>query len=359
MKITRVEAIPLAIPFTYGLDSASRSNVKQLDFCLVRVETDSGIVGWGEAFSYNCRSAVAAAVTDMIAPLALGTDPSGIAQLNALIQKKLHIFGRFGITAFALSGLDIALWDIAGKAAGKPLHQLLGGTTRSSVPCYASLLRYGEPGLVARYCERALGEGYGFIKLHEITEEAVGAARGAIGPAIPLTLDVNCEWTVEQAIAMGRRMALHDLFWLEEPVFPPEDARGMRAVGEACGIAIASGENLCFASQFSTLIENQAVAYAQPSVTKVGGITEFVEVVKLARARKVAIAPHSPYFGPGALATLHLIAAQVPEAKFEHFYLWPEASLYPGFFGKPAFGVPAGPGLGLDPDPQVIARYRA
>src|SRR5205814_4088346 len=117
------------------------------------------------------------------------------------------------------------------------------------------------------------------IKLHEITEAAVAIARKAIGPKIPLMVDVNCEWTVQEASAMARRMAPHDLLWLEEPVFPPEDARGMRAVGAAGGIAIASGENFCFASQFEALLEKSALAYAQPSVTKVGGITEFLNVV--------------------------------------------------------------------------------
>jgi L-alanine-DL-glutamate epimerase-like enolase superfamily enzyme len=132
----------------------------------------------------------------------------------------------------------------------------------------------------------------------------------------------------------------------------------MRAVGEAAGIPIGSGENLCFATQFEAAFEAGAIAYAQPSVTKVGGVTEFQKVVKAAALRNVRVAPHSPYFGPGAIATLHLLATAVPDARFEHFYLWPEASLYPGFFGKPELGLPQGAGLGLDPDPDVIRRYR-
>ena len=136
MKIARVDAIPLSIPCRYGAEgwSLGAGGWKALDFCLVRVETDAGLVGWGEAFSYSCRRAVAAAVTDMIAPIVLGRDASDIGGLHAEIQKRLHIFGRFGITAFALSGLDIALWDIAGKAAGKPLHALLGGARRGLPP---------------------------------------------------------------------------------------------------------------------------------------------------------------------------------------------------------------------------------
>lgn len=356
MKIARVEALPLSIPFSYG-----GAGSRKLDFCLVRVDTDEGLTGWGEAFSYNCRSAVAAAVTDMIAPLAAGwqagPEVALIAELNAHLQKKLHIFGRFGITAFAISGLDIALWDLAGKAAGVPVHRLLGGAKRERVACYASLLRYGETGPVAEHCRRALAEGYEAVKLHEITDEAVAAARGALGPEVPLMLDVNCEWSVPAAIAMAKTLRRHDLAWLEEPVFPPEDLRGLREVGEASGIPIASGENCCFATQFEALAQARAVTYAQPSVTKVGGITEFLKVAKLG----LRLAPHSPYFGPGALATLHLLAALVPQARFEYYYGRCEAPLF-GELLEPragSLGVPQAPGLGCDPDTEALRRYRS
>ena len=363
MKIVRVEAIPLSIPCRYGAEgwSLGAGGWKALDFCLVRVDTDAGITGWGEAFSYSCRRAVAAAVRDMIAPIAVGRETADIAGLHAEIQKRLHIFGRFGITAFALSGLDIALWDIAGKAAGKPLHALLGGARRERLACYASLLRYADPALVARYCEQALGEGFGAIKLHEVSEPVIAAARAAVPRDAALLLDVNCEWSVEAAIAVGTRLAPMGLAWFEEPVFPPEDGAGLRAVGDACGIPIAAGVNCCFATQFAALFDAGAVRYAQPSVTKVGGVSEFVKVAKLAGERGVKLAPHSPYFGPGALATLHLIAALAEEARFEYFYLQADARLY-GDRLAPRRGdldVPQSPGLGADPDPDVIRRYRA
>ena len=360
MKITRVEAVPLAIPYHIGEGRGGRiGSGSRLDFCLVRVETDAGLVGWGEAFSYHCRSAVVAAVRDMIAPLAVGEDALAIEELQRKIQKKLHIFGRAGIQCYALSGLDIALWDLAGKAAGKPVHALLGGAQRRRLPCYASLLRYSEPELVARYSARALEEGFGAIKLHEVTQPAVAAARAVLGDDLPLLVDVNCEWSREAAIAAARSFAPQRLEWLEEPVFPPEDFPGLRAVREAGGLPIAAGENFCYATQFAALLEAGAVDYAQPSVTKVGGISEFLEVVKLANARGVRLAPHSPYFGPGAVATLHLIAALAPQARFELFYLWADATLYPGLFGKAFVQVPEGPGLGLDPDAEVLRRYAA
>ena len=354
MKIARVTPVPLSIPFQHGLGSG-----RSLDFCLVRVETDEGIVGWGDAFAYHCRSTVASAVNDMIAPLALGHDATDIAGLHQLIQKKLHIFGRFGIQAYALSGLDIALWDIAGKAAGEPVHRLLGGAKRTAIPCYASLLRYGDGELVTGYCERALAEGYTSVKLHEVTDTAVAAGRAAVPMDAALTLDVNCEWAPREAIAAAMRFRAHRLQWLEEPAFPPEDFAALRAVGEQSGIPIAAGENLCFVTQFRAALDAGALDYAQPSVTKVGGVTEFVKILQLTTERGVKVAPHSPYFGPGALATLHLLAALVPEARFEYYYLSAEASLYPGLFGAHTLQVPRGPGLGLDPDPQVLERYRA
>ena len=363
MKIVRVEAVPLSIPCRYGAEgwTLGSGGWKALDFCLVRVDTDAGITGWGEAFSYSCRRAVAAAVNDMIAPLALGRDAADIAGLHVEIQKRLHIFGRFGITAFALSGLDIALWDIAGKAAGKPLHALLGGAKRGRLDCYASLLRYADNALVTRYCEQALGEGFGAVKLHEVSEPVIAAARAAVPREAALLLDVNCEWSVEEAIAVGGRLAPLGLAWFEEPVFPPEDGAGLRAVGEACGIPLAAGENCCFATQFAALFDARAVQYAQPSVTKLGGITEFRKVAALAARYGVKLAPHSPYFGPGALATLHLIATQAEEARFEYFYLQVDAGLY-GDLLVPRRGeleLPQAPGLGADPDPDVIRRYRA
>jgi L-alanine-DL-glutamate epimerase-like enolase superfamily enzyme len=357
LKIVAVEAVPLSIPFTYGAEGwkLGTGGWKALDFCLVRVETDTGLVGWGEAFSYSCRRAVAAAVRDMIAPIAVGKDASRVDAIHLEVQKRLHIFGRFGITAFALSGLDLALWDIAGKAAGKPLHALIGGARRERIPCYASLLRYADRDRVIQYCKRALDEGYRAIKLHEVDEKVIAAApRDAA-----LLLDVNCEWSVADAIAVGKRLAPLGLEWFEEPVFPPEDAPGLRAVGRSTGIPIAAGENCCFATQFAALLDG--IQYAQPSVTKVGGVTEFLKVAALARERGVKLAPHSPYFGPGALATLHLLAALTNDARFEYFYCRADAALF-GAALQPRDGelpVPHAPGLGMEPDPDVMRRYRA
>ena len=362
MKIAQVEAIPLSIPFTFG-GSAYRlgaSSRLALDFCLVRVTTDDGLVGWGEAFAYSSRMAVVAAVRDMVAPLAIGQDAGDIAGLSRKLQQSLHIFGRYGITMHALSGLDIALWDIAGKRAGKPLHQLLGGTVRTSIPAYASLLRYGDAALVAQYAARAVGEGFAAIKLHEIDETVVAAARAAVPGEVPLMFDVNCAWSLDAAQPICARLAHHAPHWIEEPVFPPEDFAALKRLREYAGVALAAGENWCTVTQFRHALDAGAVDIVQPSVTKLGGVSEFVKVAALARERGVRVAPHSPYFGPGAIATLHLLTTLPEPAWFELYYLEAEAALF-GEALKPAHGVmtiPQGPGLGVEPDADVITRYR-
>src|SRR5207302_1481728 len=145
-----------------------------------------GAVGWGECFAYGCLKAVHAAATEMVFPLIQGREITDIEALNRELQFQLHIWGRYGITIFAISGVDIALWDIAAKIAGKPLADLIGGPQRAEVPVYASLVRYAEPRLIQDIAPRALDEGYRHIKLHEVAFDPIAAGRRAIGPDVPL-----------------------------------------------------------------------------------------------------------------------------------------------------------------------------
>jgi L-alanine-DL-glutamate epimerase-like enolase superfamily enzyme len=361
MKIKSVEAIPLQIPFSHGGPPAGWGGREwnKLDFVLVRVETMSGIVGFGEAFSYNCRRAVVAMIEDMIAPLAIGQDATNIAELMKHIQLEMHLWGRYGISTFAQSGLDLALWDIAGKAAGLPISRLMGGG-KDKVVAYASLFKYQDAEVVAERTRDALNKGYRYIKLHEVAEPEVKSARETMGEGMPLMLDVNCVWSIEEARHIVPRLAAYDLHWLEEPIWPPENFSGLADLRARHSVPVAAGENACTAWQFQAMFEEAAVDYAQPSVTKVGGITEFRKVMALAETNNVTLAPHSPYFGPGYLASAQLVAAMPGDVPFERLYLDLEASLY-GDLINPVDGyqtVPQGPGLGMDPDPDVIRDFR-
>jgi D-galactarolactone cycloisomerase len=362
MKITSVEAIPLEIPFTHGGKPFGWGGQvwTRLSILLVRVETESGLVGYGEAFSYTCRRAVQAALEEMIAPLAMGADATDIVALNQRIQQALHLQGRYGLTLFALSGLDIALWDIAGKAAGLPLNRLLGAASAKSIPGYASLFHYHDAELVAERCQAARAQGYEWIKLHETAEAEVAAARAALGDRIPLMVDTNCPWTPAEARRHALAFKPYAIHWLEEPIFPPEDFAALARLQASTGVALAAGENACTSFEFQKMFMAGAVTYAQPSVTKVGGVSEFLKVAALARAHGVEVMPHCPYFGPGFVASLHLAAALPHGTLLERLYVDLEASLYGDLIDSNdgEFQVPDGPGLGMDPDPGVIESYR-
>lgn len=358
-RITSVEPIVLKIPFSDGSTGVGLMPVKwtSLEIVLVKVATDDGLIGWGEAFGYFCAASVAAAVRDMVAPVVVGQEADDPAAVNLALQRRLHLHGRYGITIFAISGFDIALWDIVGKRAGKSVAHLLGGRKRESIPAYASLMRYGDPALVEKFAEKAASDGYTDVKLHEITRETIGAGRKGAGPKIRLTTDINCNWSLAQTIAMMPFLKEIDLFWLEEPIFPPEDWEALKSL-QRFGIAISAGENACTAMEFSRLVE--AVTYPQPSVTKLGGITEAVSICDITARAGKTVMPHSPYFGPGYWATLQLAAARTEVGLFEYLYVSADAVIDESMPRpqKGVLAVPDLPGIGCTPDPKIIEKYR-
>ena len=365
MKIEAIETIVLRIPFTSGGNADTEvwggKAWQTADALLVKITTDTGITGWGEAFGYNVIPATKAAIDHMLAPVCVGRDPLAIDSLTLELQQRLHIFGRGGPVIYGLSGIDIALWDIAGKAAGRPVHALLGGCRLPRLPCYASLVRYTEPRLVAANVERALRQGYRHIKLHEIEVAATRAAREAAGEDVDIMLDVNCPWSVSDALVMAAKLQPLHLRWLEEPVWPPEDYAGLAQVRAAGGIPIAAGENAATLHQFQRMLDARAVDFVQPSPTKMGGISALRDVFALAAARNVTVMPHSFYDGPGLLAAVHVNAACGRESLVEWRFLDLEARLYGEAVMPPKDGsiaVPQGLGLGVDPDPEIIERYR-
>jgi D-galactarolactone cycloisomerase len=361
MKISAIETILLKIPYENGGKPWNLTGRpwSTLDILMIRVETDEGVTGWGEAFGHAVNDGTKAVIDTLIAPPLIGRDPTAIGPLMHEFRQKLHLFGTNGPVTYGLSGIDIALWDIAGKRAGLPLHQLLGGAARKTLPAYASLLRYGEPALVAKNAARAVERGFRAIKLHEIDVPQVAAARAAIGHDVKLMLDTNSPWSVGEALEMARRLEPFDLAWLEEPIWPPNDHEGLAAL-RATGIRIAAGENAAGLVDFRHIFDAGAVDVAQPSVTKIGGVTEMRKVIALAEANGVALVPHCAYFGAGFLASLHIAAALPDAVPFERLYLDLEASPYAPWTEavNGVMTVPDGPGLGCDPDPAIIARYR-
>jgi L-alanine-DL-glutamate epimerase-like enolase superfamily enzyme len=364
MKIDKIESVVLRIPYTSGGPSDTQvwggQAWQTADVLLVRIETDQGATGWGEAFGYNVIPATKVAIDQILAPMCVGRDPLDIESLMQEIQQKLHIFGRGGPIIFGLSGIDIALWDIAGKVANQPVHRLLGGG-KPQLTCYASMIRYTDPKLVAANVERALRQGFRHVKLHEIEVAPTQAAREAAGEDIGLMLDVNCPWTLREALDMAEKLRPLHLRWLEEPVWPPEDHSALAQIRARGSIPIAAGENAATLAQFKHLFDAGAVDFVQPSPAKMGGVSELRKVFTLAAAYNVTVMPHSFYDGPAFLAGVHVNAALGRGSMVEWRYFDLEARLY-GDQATPRNGsiaVPQTPGLGFDPDPQVIRRYRA
>jgi D-galactarolactone cycloisomerase len=328
MKIVRADTHWIAVPFEHGGPSNTGFGGRpwaNMQTLIVEIETDNGLVGHGEIFGHNGIPSALAAFEHQIKPFILGRDASAIAPLMLELQKVNHNFGRYGQTLFAISGVDIALWDIAGKAANMPLWQLLGGSAEESVPAYSSLMRFGDPDF-------------------------------------KIMVDVNCPWNVAEAIEIGDAMSEHGVYWLEEPVWPPENFDGLAEVRNNGVCNVAAGENASTAWEFQQMMQAGAVDWAQPSVSKVGGITEFLKVCRLAEMHNVGIAAHSPYFGPGYIATMHLLAAYTGQkAPLERLFGTLEATLYPGLTEPGPDGrirLPLGAGLGQEPSKEVIKEYR-
>jgi D-galactarolactone cycloisomerase len=325
---------------------------------LVRVNTEDGLTGWGEAFGFGSIATTRAAVDTLIAPLAAGREFDDPALLFEDIARTLHHYGRGGAVRFALAGLDIALWDLAGKKLDCSTSALIGPRVRDSVEGYASLPKFSEPNLVRRHVQAALDQGFRSVKVHEVTDEAVAAARATLGPDRRLMVDCNCAWNREDAIGMARLLRRHDLTWLEEPVWPPEDVAGIQAVALAGDVPpLALGENLGNLAAFEPYIAAPAPTYLQPSVIKVG-FTEFLKIARAATAAGHKLAPHSAYLGPGLLASLQLAAALPEYDILEFFNAELQAPLF-GPIGRPGTGgqiaIPDGPGMGADPLPELLA----
>ncbi len=362
MKITAVTTFVTSMPMLIAGDAPmvggrARTTMETL---LVRVDTDAGVCGWGEAFGHRVWPVTRTAIDRMIAPLCVGRDPTAISALMHDLAHAVHGAGRAGPAMYAMSAIDIALWDIAGKLAGLPLYRLLGGSARTDLPAYASLLRYGRTAALEPRIAEALDRGYTLLKIHEVDPAIIRASRHAAGHGVPLMVDCSTPWSVAQAVKMCDELYELDLEWLEEPVWPPEDHAGLARVRAEGGIPVAAGENVGSLNEFQRLFERGALDVAQPSITKLGGVSEMQKVFALGEAHGVRVVPHSAYFGPGLLASIHCCAAQAQEVWVERFYC---------DFAENPFGaaidprngriaIPQGPGLGIDPDPVLLKKLQ-
>ena len=380
MKITdiRIHVLksPLAEPFAF-----SQGWVRQRSATLVEVLTDEGLVGWGEAFAQGLEppEIAAAAIEHALKPLVLGADPRHTEVLWHRMYHATRDYGRKGSVVAAISAVDIALWDLAGKAAGAPVHQLLGGAFRTRVQPYATgFYRIQGQGEAVRLADEALRHheaGFRLMKVklgYGVDDDiaCMAAIRRAIeGRGVTLMIDTNHAYGRAEALRLGRALAGDGLRWYEEPVVP-EDLAGYAEMRRQLNMPIAGGENEHTLYGFRELFAAGAVDIAQPDVGSCGGITALRHITALAQAHGVAVNPHVWGSAVAQAASLQVIAA-LPVAHHALFAQQPvleyDRSSHPfrqQLITQPIglqdgwVPIPDGPGLGIEVDRAVVERYR-
>jgi L-alanine-DL-glutamate epimerase-like enolase superfamily enzyme len=271
---------------------------RQREFLVIEVETASGIVGLG--YIYFPRpgfQTVNACLKEMIIPQVLGRDATEVEAIWRDLWTATYPIGRMGVTMFAQSALDVALWDAVGKHANMPLHRLWGNAC-TEVPIYGSGVwrGLGRDGMIEK-AKRYIAAGYKAIKMqaghtHDLKTDVanVFAMRDAIGPDIDILIDINMAWTADVAIRMGRQFEEADVYWMEEPVIA-DDMAGYFRVAEALDLRVVGGENHFTRYDLRPFLENPKIPILQPDFTR-GGVTEMRKIAALADTWGMQIAPH-------------------------------------------------------------------
>ncbi len=370
MKITSITAIPLSFRLPEGKTvTMGVGSTTKRDAIIVRVQTDEGITGYGEAHPGRSPGAVTSLIHSTIAPMLVGmqaTDVVGAWQRVHRMQLSSHGLGAGA--SLALSGIDMALWDIRGKAANMPLYELLGATRRR-VPAYAGgiALGYQPKESLAEEAKEYVAQGYKALKLRlgdgvQNDIDRLLHVRKALGDGVDILTDANTVFTMADARRVLPVLSDIRAGWLEEPFACHDFASYREAAKITSLVPLAAGENHYTRFEFAQLLESGAVQVWQPDLSKCGGITEGVRIAAIASAWRIPINPHSSATGLNHAATLHFMAATENSGYFEacvskfnpfrdmfgtQFEIGPDGCVAP----------PTGPGLGVQVDEALFARY--
>ncbi|GAB2594509.1 mandelate racemase/muconate lactonizing enzyme family protein [Pseudactinotalea suaedae] len=371
MRITGVVTIPL-VGHTPASGWVHETDLDTNIQTIVVVTDDEGRLGYGGVYT---SQALVEAALDLVRPWLLGRDVDSPEHTTDHLDTMLFWQGRGGAVGHALSGLDIALWDLWGKIQGVSVSTLLGGRYRERVRPYASLL-FDPPEQLEQRLEAVLALGYRAMKIgwkpfgrldHATDEELVRTARRVVGPDIELMIDAGASeqaWPHGRAWAIrtARMLADHDIAWFEEAL-PPDDVEGYRLLREASPVPIATGEVLVGRRAFAALLDRSAVDIIQPDTTKCGGLSEARKIGWMAEDAGVQMVSHGWNNAVGLTADLHLASARPLGTLVE--YVTPSAYIDGLLASPPALdhdgmlAVPDGPGLGVELDPEALAFYAA
>jgi D-galactarolactone cycloisomerase len=368
---THVLEAPLSQPFAWSFDST-----RVRTSCIVEIVTDSGIVGWGECFG---PARLNAAVIQAFRKHLVGADPLASDVLWQTLYNRFRDQGQKGLAITALSGVDIALWDIKGKAFNAPIHRLMGGPMRTSVQAYATgtyRLEEGDPfDYILREVRGYVDDGFHAVKLKigfdvDQDVELIKAVRREIGPDRQMMLDANHGYDAIDAIALGRRVADQDIAWFEEPVVP-EDLASYREVKAQQPIPVAGGECEFTRWGFVNVLTSRAMDIIQPDTCAAGGLSECKKIADMANAFGIRYVPHVWGTGIGLSAALQLLAV-LPHTPPRHTPREPilefDRSEHPFrqlVLTEPLehkdgwVGIPTGPGLGIEINRDTLSRFAA
>ena len=379
MKITGVETYILQGLLEDKAFGWSQRVTDRRQTALCMVSTDEGIQGLGEAFYYGGPAKIVAnLISDGYAPLLIGKDPFDNGVIWDFLYNWTRDQGMKGLPISALSAIDIALWDIKGKALGLPVYKLLGGPYRNKAHVYATGLYEPQnvPSIEDALVKEALGykkDGFFAMKLKvgygiEKDMRYVKAVREAIGNDIVLMVDANHAYNAAEAIRLAKKMEKYDVYWFEEPV-PPEDIDGYIEVKQKSNILIAGGEDEFTRYGFRELITRRAVDILQPDLCAAGGFTEMMKITAMASAWNVPVIPHVWGTNVGLAASLQFFAAlpHFPERRYpaEPFFEY-DCSPHPlrdgvtqeRFDMKDGYlDIPQRPGLGITLDMDFVRRH--
>ena len=368
MKITDIKAIVLKLP-----EISSAADGTQDDLILI-VETDEGITGYGEVDTAPC---VGKAIVDAymshgtcygLREVVVGSDPFDYEQIWNDMWAKTYYYGRSGPVMHVMSGIDMAIWDIMGKATGKPVHKLLGGSYTDRVRPYASALMPENMNDVKRMVETYASLGFTAIKFgwgplgYDVNHDLklIEAARKTAPENMEIMIDIGKRYRLKQAMYVARAIEQMNIYWLEEPL-PAEDYIGYKRLTESTTTRIATGEEESGRLAFSRLITEARVDIVQPDISRCGGLTEAKKIAVMAADNNITMVPHAFKTGILVAACIHLIAA-TPNVPFLEFSVTESAIrkelLRKPFVQKDGFVmVPTEPGLGIELNPEVIKKY--
>jgi L-rhamnonate dehydratase len=370
MKISDIEAIYVRMPTVKEQCDSGQ------DALIVKVHTDEGITGIGEVDSAPIAAQgmilgpYSHTISSGLRHLLIGEDPFQTERLWEKMYRSNIYAGRFGIGIHAMSGIDLALWDIKGKALGMPVWKVLGGGFLTQIRCYASSLFGNTPEETYELAGRFVSQGFEAVKFGwgpmgknaETDLALVASARRGLGPNADLMVDAGLVWDAKTAIQRARAFSEHNIFWLEEPL-SPDDYEGYRKLSEATEVRIAAGEEESGRHAFARLIVEGKIDVVQVDLTRCGGFTEAMKIAAIAAQHGLPVANHGFTTYINVAAALHWLNA-VPNALIAEFVAQENTNLREFLTRQKIrarsgyLEIPQEPGLGIELDEDALTRFR-